>query len=186
MTGIDIALATTPGPGPWAHDARCRNAPAEIFFPTRGESLDPARAICAHCPVIAECRDYAIEISELHGVWGGLSENERRRERKARQAALQARRAETANPAPTKAAAGSLQATLTELTAHPRRWAIVGHFAAPGSAATTASLLRAGKRKAPPGGRWQFEGRRSDQGGSDLWARYTPTPNTDQLLAAGQ
>ena len=65
MTPADIALANSPEPGPWVANARCRNAPREIFFPTRGEDLDPARAICAHCPVIAQCRDYAIPISEL-------------------------------------------------------------------------------------------------------------------------
>ena len=186
MTPADIGLATTPGPGPWVANARCRNAPREIFFPTRGEDLDPARAICAHCPVIDQCRDYAIPISELHGVWGGLSENERRRERKTRLAAHHPQQAETSGPAPRQAPAGSLDATLTELTGHPGRWAIVGRFHTAGSASTTASLLRTGKRPTPPGGHWQFEGRRNDQGGSDLWARFTPTSDPDQLLAAAQ
>lgn len=37
-----------------------------------------AKAICAGCPVMAECRSYALEIREPHGVWGGMSETERR------------------------------------------------------------------------------------------------------------
>lgn len=37
-----------------------------------------AKAICAHCPVRCECLDYAIRIREPHGIWGGLSEYERK------------------------------------------------------------------------------------------------------------
>jgi hypothetical protein len=184
MTATEVALASTPWPGPWIDNARCRNGPQEIFFPGRGDDLGPARAICARCPVIAQCRDYATGISELHGVWGGTSENERRRERQARLAVTRATEVEVAGPVRHQAPTGSLDATLGELTAHPGRWAIVGHFQAPGSASTTASLLRTGRRPTPPGGRWEFQGRRSDQGGSDLWARFTPTPHPDHLAAA--
>ncbi|MEL7159098.1 MAG: WhiB family transcriptional regulator [Actinomycetota bacterium] len=37
-----------------------------------------AKEICASCPVQADCRDYSIEIREQHGIWGGLTEGERR------------------------------------------------------------------------------------------------------------
>jgi WhiB family redox-sensing transcriptional regulator len=180
MTGGDVALIRTPGPGPWVAHGACRDADPDLFFPTRGGDLDPARAICAQCPVADACAEYAIPLSQLHGVWGGLSENERRRIRRRR--ALEAAAAQAA--AATQAKAGALYATLVELAGHPERWAIVAHFAARGSAATTASLLRTGRRPLPPGGTWEIEGRRNSGGGSDLWARYTPEQQFD--AAAGQ
>ena len=174
MTADSLAVDAIPWPGPWVRNGRCRTAPWEIFFPDPGDDLEPARAICARCPVTAECREYAIPISELHGVWGGMSEHERRRARRALMHADQAGCAEAGELTQHQAAPGSLNAVLTELTRLPGRWAIVGHFQAAGSASTTASLLRTGKRRAPAGGRWDFRGRRSLDGGSDLWARFTP------------
>jgi WhiB family redox-sensing transcriptional regulator len=52
-----------------------------IFFPTRGAPLDEARAVCARCPVRADCLDYAMETGQKFGIWGGLSERERRARR---------------------------------------------------------------------------------------------------------
>ncbi len=49
-----------------------------IFFPDRGGSSKAARAICARCPVRAECLQYALERGEMFGIWGGTSERERR------------------------------------------------------------------------------------------------------------
>lgn len=61
-------------------DALCRMTPSVNFFPERGESAEPAKAICAECPVIGACRAWALrEGSHLVGVWGGLSARERRR-----------------------------------------------------------------------------------------------------------
>ena len=37
-----------------------------------------AKAICVRCPVLEECREYALEVGETHGIWGGLNEMERR------------------------------------------------------------------------------------------------------------
>ena len=49
-----------------------------MFFPGRGESAEPARQICARCPVREPCLDYAISHGIVHGIWGGLAERDRR------------------------------------------------------------------------------------------------------------
>ena len=62
----------------------CRGMDPDIFFPDRGESLTPAKTICADCIVRDECLEYALDNRERFGVWGGTSERERRRLRRAR------------------------------------------------------------------------------------------------------
>lgn len=70
----------------WQEKAACRGPLADVFFPPpvverKNEKLareDRAKQICRECPVVADCREYAISIREPHGVWGGLSEQERR------------------------------------------------------------------------------------------------------------
>lgn len=62
----------------------CRGTDPDVFFPDRGESLEPAKSICAECIVRDECLEYALENRERFGVWGGTSERERRRIRRAR------------------------------------------------------------------------------------------------------
>lgn len=62
----------------------CRGTDPELFFPDRGESLAPAKAICAECIVADECLEYALANGERFGVWGGTSERERRRIRRRR------------------------------------------------------------------------------------------------------
>ena len=49
-----------------------------MFFPGRGESAEPARRVCAECPVRQPCLDYAISHGITHGIWGGLTERDRR------------------------------------------------------------------------------------------------------------
>ncbi len=64
---------------PWAAYAACRNEDPDVFFPgTEGETAHALR-ICATCPVIEECLDYALMARERYGVWGGTTERERRR-----------------------------------------------------------------------------------------------------------
>lgn len=67
---------------PWMAQARCRGVDTEIFYPQRGEDLSAAQAICADCPVRAQCLAHALDNRESHGVWGGLSERRRRRIRR--------------------------------------------------------------------------------------------------------
>ena len=62
----------------WRELAACRGADLDLFFPGRGESAGPARRICAACPVRQPCLDYAITNRIVHGIWGGLTERERR------------------------------------------------------------------------------------------------------------
>jgi WhiB family transcriptional regulator, redox-sensing transcriptional regulator len=71
----------------WQDYANCRGADADLFFPERGASTRKAKAICNACEVKAECLDYAIVNGEKFGIWGGMSERERRRVRRQRQVA---------------------------------------------------------------------------------------------------
>jgi hypothetical protein len=67
----------------WKLSAACATSTAN-FYPTRGESSRPAKAVCAECPVRQDCLDYAMANDEHYGIWGGLSEKERRRFRSGR------------------------------------------------------------------------------------------------------
>jgi hypothetical protein len=49
-----------------------------VFFPCRGESAEPARRICADCPVRQQCLEFALSHGIVHGIWGGLAERDRR------------------------------------------------------------------------------------------------------------
>ena len=67
------------GQRPAWHDlARCAETDPEMFFPEKGESTRPAKRVCAGCEVRAECLQDALDRGERFGVWGGLSERERR------------------------------------------------------------------------------------------------------------
>jgi WhiB family redox-sensing transcriptional regulator len=51
----------------------------DLFYPDKGGSNKKAKAVCRACPVAAECLDYALANNERFGIWGGLSERERRK-----------------------------------------------------------------------------------------------------------
>ena len=78
---MSIAIATRPA---WHQHGACRGADPNLFFPERGESVKEAKAVCARCPVRAECLEYALEQPGEIGIWGGLSERERRQLRRQR------------------------------------------------------------------------------------------------------
>lgn len=64
----------------WQGRSACRTADPELFFPEAdSRSTHEAKRICAGCPVRVECLTAAIANREDHGVWGGLTERERRR-----------------------------------------------------------------------------------------------------------
>ncbi len=63
----------------WMLEAKCLDADPEAFFPEKGGSTREAKRICGVCPVRGECLDYALSNDERFGIWGGLSERERRR-----------------------------------------------------------------------------------------------------------
>lgn len=74
----------------WQDLANCRGADPDLFFPERGASTRTAKSICRECSVRPDCLEFAIVSSEKFGIWGGMSERERRRIR--RQRALDAQR----------------------------------------------------------------------------------------------
>lgn len=75
----------------WQEDAACRGEELVLFFGPDGERQPEkdirereAKAICAQCPVRAECLDYALSRPEKYGTWGGLNDDERASERRRR------------------------------------------------------------------------------------------------------
>jgi WhiB family redox-sensing transcriptional regulator len=64
---------------PWAAYGACRNADPDLFFPASDDDAGAALRICGGCPVVDECRDWALEMRVRYGVWGGLTERDRRR-----------------------------------------------------------------------------------------------------------
>lgn len=70
----------------WMKQAACRGCNPDLFFPTRGDNaqVKEAKAICARCPVRSECLEHALDTGESLGVWGGMSERQRKTERRRR------------------------------------------------------------------------------------------------------
>ncbi|CAN5922823.1 N/A [soil metagenome] len=66
-------------PVPWATEAKCLNADPDVFFPEKGGSTREAKRICSECTVRVACLEYALEQDERFGIWGGMSERERRK-----------------------------------------------------------------------------------------------------------
>ena len=66
----------------WQHKALCAQTDPEAFFPEKGGSTRDAKAVCANCEVREKCLQWAIENDERFGIWGGMSERERRRYKK--------------------------------------------------------------------------------------------------------
>jgi WhiB family redox-sensing transcriptional regulator len=63
----------------WQDDALCAQTDPEAFFPEKGGSTREAKRVCRSCEVRVECLEYALEHGERFGIWGGMSERERRR-----------------------------------------------------------------------------------------------------------
>ena len=66
----------------WQTDALCAQTDPEAFFPEKGGSTRDAKKVCGACSVRSQCLEYALANDERFGIWGGLSERERRRLRK--------------------------------------------------------------------------------------------------------
>ena len=80
----DAPIVFEPEPAPpvadqWQDRALCAQTDPEAFFPEKGGSTREAKKICLGCEVRHECLEYALEHDERFGIWGGLSERERRR-----------------------------------------------------------------------------------------------------------
>ena len=72
----------------WRVDAACRDTDPDLFFPvgTTGpaiEQIASAKAVCGECDAQSECLEFALATNQDSGVWGGTSEEERRKLRKA-------------------------------------------------------------------------------------------------------
>lgn len=62
----------------WRDDALCREVDPELFFPEQGRPTREAKLICMRCGVRTECLEDALRRREKYGVWGGVSERDRR------------------------------------------------------------------------------------------------------------
>jgi len=72
----------------WRDGAACRSTDPNLFFPAGStgaavEQIDAAKAICQSCPVRGECLEFSMVTNQEGGIWGGLTEDERRRMRSA-------------------------------------------------------------------------------------------------------
>jgi len=76
---VDIFGGEEDGPLSWQDRALCAQTDPEAFFPEKGGSTREAKKVCTSCDVRSECLDYALAHDERFGIWGGLSERERRK-----------------------------------------------------------------------------------------------------------
>jgi WhiB family redox-sensing transcriptional regulator len=83
MSGQAGLLGAT-GPRTWQRQANCMGVDPDLFFPERGASTREAKEVCRGCVVQEDCLEFALTNSEKFGIWGGLSERERRRIRRRR------------------------------------------------------------------------------------------------------
>ncbi len=81
--GLDLfGLEAPEGLLAWQERALCAQTDPESFFPEKGGSTREAKRVCTSCEVRGECLEYALANDERFGIWGGLSERERRRVRR--------------------------------------------------------------------------------------------------------
>lgn len=76
---IEVAVESS-----WQDLANCLGVDPDLFFPERGASTREAKEVCRGCVVRDDCLEYALANGEKFGIWGGMSERERRRIRRQR------------------------------------------------------------------------------------------------------
>lgn len=74
----------------WQESSNCLGVDPDLFFPERGASTKEAKEVCRGCVVREDCLEFALANGEKFGIWGGMSERERRRIRRQRALARQA------------------------------------------------------------------------------------------------
>ncbi|MBW3613914.1 MAG: WhiB family transcriptional regulator [Actinobacteria bacterium] len=79
MSGARLVIRQLSPRRDWVSAAACRGADTAVWFPEPEEPAEVAKAVCRRCQVQRECLAYALETRQHHGIWGGLSEQERRR-----------------------------------------------------------------------------------------------------------
>lgn len=87
MTILASSIALANAQYDWRRDAICRDTDPDLFFPvgTTGQALvqiERAREVCHECPVSTDCLEFALETNQDSGIWGGTSEEERRKIRR--------------------------------------------------------------------------------------------------------
>ncbi|WP_285113871.1 WhiB family transcriptional regulator [Leifsonia sp. fls2-241-R2A-40a] len=82
VPGVRTVEVEEDNPLAWQTDALCAQTDPEAFFPEKGGSTRDAKRICTSCEVRSQCLEYALANDERFGIWGGLSERERRKLRK--------------------------------------------------------------------------------------------------------
>ena len=73
-----VVMGGDPNSRAWQANALCAQTDPEAFFPEKGGSTREAKKVCRMCEVQQECLVYALRLDERYGIWGGLSERERR------------------------------------------------------------------------------------------------------------
>lgn len=73
----------------WRSQGACLSADPDLFFPisatgSSGSQIAQAKAVCASCAVRQECMDFALDHGDVQGIWGGATDDERRRLRRSR------------------------------------------------------------------------------------------------------
>ncbi|WP_420452748.1 WhiB family transcriptional regulator [Ilumatobacter sp.] len=101
MSILASSLALGAADYDWRDDAVCRDTDPALFFPvgTTGNALvqiDHAKDTCGQCTVAQECLGFALDTNQDSGIWGGLTEEERRVIRRRRVAEARAARRATA------------------------------------------------------------------------------------------
>ena len=81
---IELNGEPTTSQANWQDQANCLGVDPDLFFPERGASTREAKEVCRGCVVRTDCLEYALVNGEKFGIWGGLSERERRRLRRQR------------------------------------------------------------------------------------------------------
>ena len=82
VPGVRRSVVHEDNPLAWQTDSLCAQTDPEAFFPEKGGSTRDAKKICTACEVKSQCLEYALANDERFGIWGGLSERERRKLRK--------------------------------------------------------------------------------------------------------
>lgn len=79
MDDIWTIVDESEGAFAWQEEALCAQTDPEAFFPEKGGSTREAKRVCQGCTVKTQCLEYALAHDERFGIWGGLSERERRK-----------------------------------------------------------------------------------------------------------
>jgi WhiB family redox-sensing transcriptional regulator len=82
MSDVGAAVGMDEGELSWQERSLCAQTDPEAFFPEKGGSTREAKKVCVGCEVRQQCLEYALANDERFGIWGGLSERERRKLKK--------------------------------------------------------------------------------------------------------